>query len=76
MELIVKVPGIKLDKKSRDKLKEDIRFFIELKLTRDLLLKKWNKLLKNSELTDEDCKNLSKIAEQEILEEWKKKGWL
>ena len=75
-ELVVKIPGVRLDKKSKFKLKEDIKFFMKLKLTRDLLLKRWEKLLEKSKLTSEECAKLSKIAEQDMLEEWKKKGWI
>jgi len=54
-ELVIKIPGIELDEKTKSELKEDIKSVIRLRLARELLLKRMDKMLENSTLTDEDC---------------------
>ncbi len=75
-ELVVKVPGIKLDEKTLSELKGDIRAVIRLRLARELLLKRLDKMLENSTLTDEDCLLLGDKAKEGVAEEWRRHGWL
>ena len=75
-ELVVKVPGIELDEKTLSELKEDIRAVIRLRLARELLLKRLDKMLENSTLTDEDCLLLGDKAKEGVAEEWRRHGWL
>jgi hypothetical protein len=53
---------------------ERIREFLSEKVKRALLLKKLDKMLENSELTEEDCLRLGKKAKKGIYERLKKKG--
>ena len=39
-ELVIKIPGIELDEKTKSELKEDIKSVIRLRLARELLLKR------------------------------------
>jgi len=57
-------------------LKEDIRAVIRLRLARELLLKRLDKMLANSTLTDEDCLLLGDKVKEGVAEEWKRRGWL
>jgi len=75
-ELVVKVPGIELDEKTMSELKEDIRSVIRLRLARELLLKRLDKMMENSTLTDEDCLLLGDKAKEGVAEEWRRHGWL
>lgn len=75
-ELVVKVPGIELDEKIMSELKEDIRSVIRLRLARELLLKRLDKMLENSTLTDADCLLLGDKAKEGVAEEWRRHGWL
>ena len=49
-ELVIKIPGIELDEKTKSELKEDIKSVIRLRLARELLLKRMDKMLENSTL--------------------------
>lgn len=75
-ELVVKIPGIKIDELTISELRADIVSVVKLRLARVLIFRRLNKLLEMSELTDEDCLRLSKSSEEEIIKEWDKKGWL
>ena len=75
-EVIIKIPGIELDEKTKSALKEDIRAVIRLRLVRELLLKRLDKMLANSTLTDEDCLLLGDKVKEGVAEEWKRRGWL
>ncbi|MBN2014478.1 MAG: hypothetical protein JW778_04805 [Candidatus Altiarchaeota archaeon] len=75
-EIVVKLPGVRLDKATASELRADIKSLVRLRLTRDLILKRVDKLLEKSELTDEQCSKLSRSAEGEIISEWKRQGWL
>ena len=57
-------------------MKEDIRAVIRLRLARELLLKRLDKMLANSTLTDEDCLLLGDKVKEGVAEEWKRRGWL
>ena len=75
-ELVIKMPGIELDEKTKAELKDDIKSVIRLRLVRELLLKKLDKMLQNSTLTGEDCLLLGDKVKEGVAEEWKRRGWL
>jgi hypothetical protein len=75
-KLVVEVPGVELDEKTMLELREDIKSVIRLRLARDLLLKRLDRMLENSTLTDEDCLILGEKAKEGVAEEWKRRGWL
>lgn len=75
-ELVIKLPGIELDEKTIFELKEDIKSVIRLRLARELLLKRLDKMLANSTLTDEECLLLGDKVKEGVAEEWKRRGWL
>ena len=54
---------------------EAVRKFLSEKVKRALLLKKLDKLLENSELTEEDCLRLGNEVKQKAWERLKKEGW-
>jgi hypothetical protein len=74
--LVVKILGIEFDKKTKSALKEEIRAVIRLRLARELLLKRLDKMLEDSTLTDKDCLLLDDKVKEGIAEEWKRRGWL
>lgn len=53
---------------------ESIREFLSKKIKRALLLKRIDKLLENSEFTEEDAERLGELAKQNRLKELKSKG--
>ena len=53
---------------------ETVREFLSEKVKRALLLKRLDKLLENSELTEEDCIRLGRKAKKDRYEKLKKKG--
>jgi hypothetical protein len=75
-ELVIKIPGIKLDEKTKSAFKEDIRAVIRLRWARELLLKRLDKMLQNSSLTDEECLLLADKVKEGVAEEWKRRGKL
>ena len=75
-ELVIKILGIELDEKTKSELKEDIKSVIRLRLVRELLLKRMDKMLENSTLTDEDCLLLGDKVKEGVADEWKRRGWL
>lgn len=75
-EIVVEVPGVKIDKKTISEMREDIRSVVRLRLARKLLLKRLDKMLENSTLTDKDCLILGDKVKEGVAEEWKKRGWL
>jgi len=56
-------------------LSESMRQFLADKVKRALLLKKLDKMLENSELTEEDCLKLGDKVKQKAWEKLKKEGW-
>ena len=76
VELVIKIPGIELDEKTKSELREDIKSVIRLRLARELLLKRMDKMLENSTLTDEECLLLGDKVKEGVAEEWKRRGWL
>jgi len=67
-------------KKEMDELPETnwsvlVREFLTEKIKRALLLKKLDKMLENSELTEEDCLRLGNEVKQKAWKKLKKEGW-
>ena len=56
-------------------ISESVRKFLSEKVNRALLLKKLDKLLENSELTEEDCLRLGKEVNERVWQRHKKEGW-
>jgi hypothetical protein len=54
---------------------ESVREFLSAKAKRALLLKKLDKMLENSEITEEDALRLGKELKERIWERHKKEGW-
>lgn len=52
---------------------ESVREFLSKKIRRALLLKKIDKMLENSEFTEEDAERLGELAKQDRLKELKSK---
>jgi len=75
-ELVIRIPGFELDEKTKSALKEDIRAVIRLRLARELLLKRMDKMLENSTLTEEDCLLLGDKVKEGVADEWNRRGWL
>ncbi len=75
-EVVIKILGIELDEKTKSELRADIKSVIRLRLARELLLKRMDKMLENSTLTDEECLLLGDKVKEGVAEEWKRRGWL
>ena len=75
-EIIVKISGVDLDKNTISEMKDDIKSVVRLRLARELILKRLDKMLENSTLTDEDCLILGDKVKGGVAEEWRKRGWL
>lgn len=56
-------------------LSESMRKFLCEKVKRAFLLKKLDKLLENSELTEEDCLRLGDEVKEKAWKRLKKEGW-
>jgi len=54
---------------------ESMRKFLSEKVKRALLLKKLDKILENSELTEEDCLKLGDKIKEGVWKRYKKEGW-
>ena len=54
---------------------EIVREFLSKKVERVLLLKKMDKLLGNSELTENDCLRLGEQIKDKMWKRYKKEGW-
>ena len=54
---------------------ESMRLFLAEKVKRALLLKKLDKLLENSTLTDEDCLKLGRELKERVWKRHKEAGW-
>ena len=55
-------------------LAKGVEGFIKLRLTRDLMLERLDELLKHSELTDEECIELGKMAKKGRFEKLREMG--
>ncbi len=65
---------VKMDKLPELNWSETIREFLSEKVKRALLLKKLDKMLENSELTEEDCIRLGRETKKGRFEALKKQG--
>jgi len=54
---------------------EAVRQFLSEKVKRALVLKKLDKLLENSELTEEDCLKLGDKIKEGVWKKYKQEGW-
>lgn len=54
---------------------ESVRSFLSEKVKRALLLKRLDKLLENSKLTEEDCLKLGDKIKEGVWKKYKKEGW-
>tara|TARA_B100001971_G_C17965961_1_gene419859 strand:- start:351 stop:668 length:318 start_codon:yes stop_codon:yes gene_type:complete len=80
-----KMPNLTLSiseelKKQLDELPElnvskSVRGFLAKKVKRALLLKRLDKMLENSELTDDDCLRLGREVNKRVWQRHKKEGW-
>ncbi len=52
-----------------------VRDFLAEKVKRALILKKLDKLLENSELSEEDCLRLGNELKERVWERHKQEGW-
>jgi|APCry4251928382_1046606.scaffolds.fasta_scaffold107464_1 hypothetical protein len=75
-QVVVNIPGVKLDKKGLSELQNDIRSVVRLRLARDSILKRLDEMLQNSELSDEDCMILGNEAKQNVADKWAQRGWM
>jgi len=64
-----------LDELPELNISESVRKFLSEKVKRAQLLKKLDKMLENSELTEEDCLRLGNEVKQRAWEKLKKKSW-
>ncbi|MAG02681.1 hypothetical protein CMI42_05065 [Candidatus Pacearchaeota archaeon] len=56
-------------------ISESVRNFLSEKVKRFLLLKKLDKMLENSELTEDDCIRMGNEIKEGMWEKYKKEGW-
>lgn len=56
-------------------ISESVRGFLSEKVKRALLLKRLDKMLENSELTEEDCIKLGDKIKEGMWKRYKKEGW-
>lgn len=56
-------------------ISESVRKFLTEKAKRALLLKELDKILENSELTDEDCLRLGRDLKERMWKKHKQEGW-
>ncbi len=64
-----------LDELPELNISESMRKFLSEKVKRALLLKKLDKLLENSKLTEEDCLRIGDKIKKGMLKRYKKEGW-
>jgi len=65
----------KIDSLPELNISESMRKFLSEKVRRALLLKKLDKMLENSELTEEDCLRLGNKIKEGMWKKYKEKGW-
>ena len=73
-ELVVKIPD--LFKVDMSELAKGVEEFVKLRLARDLMLERLDELLKNSELTEEECIELGKKVKKGRFEKLKQMGFV
>ena len=76
VEIVVKIPEIKLDERTRSEIEEDVRSVVRLRLAREMILKRLDKILENSTLTDEECLALGLKVKESVTKEWRRRRWL
>jgi hypothetical protein len=64
-----------LDELPELNVSESVRRFLVEKVKRELLLNKLDKMLENSELTEEDCLKLGDKIKEGMWKRYKEKGW-
>ena len=64
-----------LDELPELNISESVRKFLAEKVKRALLLKRLDKLLENSELTEEDCIRLGNKVKERVWKKHKQEGW-
>ena len=64
-----------IDKLPELNLSESMRKFLHEKVKRALLLKKLDKMLANSELTEDDCLRLGNEVKERVWKRYKAEGW-
>ena len=64
-----------LDELPELNISESMRQFLTEKVKRALLLKKLDKMLENSQLTDEDCIKLGNKVKEGMWKKYKQEGW-
>ena len=64
-----------LDKLPELNFSESMRQFLSEKVKRALLLKRLDKMLENSELTEEDCLRFGDKVKESVWKRYKKEGW-
>lgn len=64
-----------LDELPELNVSESVRKFLSEKVKRALLLKKLDKLLENSKLTEEDCLRLGREVSERVWQKHKEEGW-
>ena len=64
-----------LDQLPEINFSEAVRKFLSEKAKRALLLKKLDKMLENSELTEEDCLRLGDKIKEGMWKKYKEEGW-
>ncbi len=73
VEVKIEIPErFAVDKKE---LSKSIKNFVRLKLARDLLLKRLDELLKDSEITEEDARALGRKIKKGRFEKLTRKGY-
>ena len=75
-EIVVKIPEIELDERTMSKLEGDVRSVVRLRLARELILKRLDKMLENSTLTDEECVAFGIRVKKGVAEQWRRRRWL
>ncbi|MEA2075467.1 MAG: hypothetical protein U9O85_07010 [Euryarchaeota archaeon] len=73
-EIVVKIPDrFKVDMSD---LAKGVEEFVKLRLARDSMLGRLDELLKDSELTDEECIELGEMAKKGRFEKLKQMGFV
>jgi len=71
-EFVIKIPD-RFNVDMAD-LAKGVEEFVKLRLTRDLMLERLDELLKESELTEEECIDLGRMVKNDRFEKLKQLG--
>lgn len=74
-EIRVKIPD-EFDEQTISELEGDVRSVVRLRLAKEIILKRLDKILEDSTLTDEECLALGRNVKERVAEEWRRKDWL